>query len=80
MPVFEYRCEGCERQIEVIVLPSESPPETCERCGGALSKRYGRVGVQLVGWGFSKTDSLVPDGKRRQDFKKVRDKAAELFD
>lgn len=80
MPVFEYRCEACGAEHEVIVLPQEAAPDACPACGGALRRRWSRVGVQLVGWGFSRTDSLVADSPRRQDFKKVRDKAAELFD
>ena len=48
--------------------------------GGELVRRWSRVGVQLVGWGFSKTDGLVADDGRRRDFKKLRDKASELFD
>lgn len=80
MPVFEYRCQGCGDELEVIVLPSEQPPAACPECGGALRRRWSRVGVQLVGWGFSKTDALVPERKGRSDFRKVRDKASELFD
>jgi putative FmdB family regulatory protein len=80
MPVFEYRCEACDHDLEVIVLPSEIPPQECPECGGSLRRRWSRVGVQLNGWGFSKTDSLIPDNRRRSDFKKVREKAAELFD
>jgi putative FmdB family regulatory protein len=80
MPVFEYQCEGCDAELEVIVLPGEQAPSSCSACGGDLRRRWSRVGVQLVGWGFSKTDSLVPESRSRQDFRKVREKAAELFD
>lgn len=80
MPIFEYRCQGCEADLEVILLPREDPPEACADCGGTLQRRWSRVGVQLVGWGFSKTDSLVPESKTRKDFRAIRDKASELFD
>lgn len=80
MPVFEYRCASCEGQHEAIVLRGESPPASCPDCGGELVRRWSRVGVQLMGWGFSKTDSLVPDRPGRASYKKIRDKAAELFD
>lgn len=80
MPVFEYRCEACDATHEVIVLPKESPPQHCTDCGGDLRRLWSRVGVQLVGWGFSKTDALVDDSPSRGDFRKVRDKASELFD
>ncbi len=80
MPIFEYRCAVCQAESEAIVLTGETPPERCGECGGELERRWSRVGVQLVGWGFSKTDSLVGESKTRQDFKKVREKASELFD
>lgn len=80
MPIFEYRCTDCEAEHEIIVLPREDAPEACSECGGALKRRWSRVGVQLTGWGFKKTDSLVPERPGRGDFKQVRDKASELFD
>lgn len=80
MPVFEYRCASCESLLEVIVLPGEQPPEACPDCDGALVRRWSRIGAQFVGWGFSRNDALMSDDRPRKDFKRVRDKAAELFD
>lgn len=80
MPVFEYRCTACEAVHEVIVLPHEDAPSDCPACGGALKRLWSRVGVQLVGWGFVRNDALLGEGRRRRDFKQLRDKAAELFD
>lgn len=80
MPVYEYRCAECGAEHEAILLSGDQAPTSCPDCGGELKRRYGRVGVQLLGWGFSKTDGWVPERSGRQDFKKVRDKAAELFD
>lgn len=80
VPVFEYRCASCETEIEVIVLPGETQPQACSSCGGELARRWSRVGVQLVGWGFARNDALLPSDRRRRSFKQVRDKAAELFD
>ena len=80
MPVFEYRCEACETTSEVIVLPGENAPEACAACGGSLRRLWSRVGIQLVGWGFAKNDSMLPDDGKRRPFKQIRDKASELFD
>ncbi len=80
MPVYDYRCRSCGADHEFIILANEPVPERCPACGGELSRRFGRVGVQLSGWGFSKTDALLPDSRRRRDFKTIRDKASELFD
>ena len=80
MPVFEYRCEGCGADLEEIVLPGEDAPETCTSCGGTLIRRWSRVGVQLVGWGFARNDALLGSDGKRRPFKQIRDKASELFD
>jgi len=49
-------------------------------CGGELRRVYGRVAVRFSGWGFNRTDSLVPEGRARKDFKKLREKAEEIAD
>lgn len=54
------------------------PPNPCPRCGGELKKVYGRVGVRFSGWGFRRTDSLVPEDRPRKDFGKLREKAEEI--
>ena len=56
------------------------PPGPCPACGGELRRLYGRVGVRLEGWGFSRTDALLPDDGRRKDFKRLREKAEEIAD
>jgi len=38
------------------------------------------VAVRFSGWGFNRTDSLVPEGRSRKDFKKLREKAEEIAD
>ena len=55
-----------------------SAPGPCAVCGGELRRIYGRVGVRFSGWGFSKTDSLLPGDRRKKDFRKLREKADEI--
>jgi len=38
------------------------------------------VAVKFSGWGFGKTDSLLPEGRTRKDFKKLRERADEIAD
>jgi putative FmdB family regulatory protein len=80
VPVYEYRCVDCSAELESIVLPGETAPTACAACGGELKRLWSRVGVQLVGWGFSRNDAMLPDSPGRKSYKKVKDKAAELFD
>ena len=54
------------------------PPGSCPACGGELRRVYGRVGVRFEGWGFRRTDSLVPEDRPRKDFKRLREKAEEI--
>ena len=80
MPVFEYRCSGCETVLEVIVLAGEAAPTRCSECGSELRRRWSRVGTQLIGWGFARNDALIGDDRPRRPYRTIRDKAAELFD
>ena len=54
------------------------PPGSCPQCGGELKRVYGRVGVVFSGWGFSRTDSLLPESRRRKDFKTLKEKSQEI--
>jgi putative FmdB family regulatory protein len=78
MPLYEYRCESCGSRVEELQRMGAAPPGPCPECGGHLKRIYGRVGVMFSGWGFTRTDSLVPDGRPRKDFKKLREKAQEI--
>lgn len=57
MPTYEYRCEKCERTVEVVQGFTDAPLTVCESCGGALRKVYAPVGIVFKGSGFYKTDS-----------------------
>ena len=80
MPLYEYRCPACRHELEEVQAMGAGPPGPCPRCGGELKRLYGRVGVRFSGWGFSRTDSLLPEGRRRKDFRALKDKAEELTD
>jgi hypothetical protein len=38
------------------------------------------VGVRLQGWGFARTDALLPGDRPRKDFKRLQEKAEEIAD
>ncbi len=57
MPIYNYKCTKCGREIEVLVLPHEKEPTECPYCGGELVKVYrGSVGLTFKGSGFYITD------------------------
>jgi putative FmdB family regulatory protein len=78
VPVYEYRCRACGARLEEIQPMGAPPPGPCPTCGGELKRVYGRVGVTFSGWGFKRTDSLVPEDRPRKDFRKLREKAEEI--
>ena len=80
MPLYEYRCVDCGRHLEEIQKMGAGPPGPCPECGGELKRVYGRVGVVFSGWGFSRNDALLPEGRRRKDFKALKEKAQEIAD
>lgn len=52
MPMYEYRCEGCEQIIEVRQRFSDAPLTTCETCGAPLKKLISQTGFALKGGGW----------------------------
>lgn len=56
MPLYEYRCQSCERTIEAIQSFSDRPLRKCESCGGKLAKLVSRSGFVLKGSGWYASD------------------------
>lgn len=56
MPIYEYRCEKCGRQFEVIQKFSDEPLKTCTSCKGKLSKLISQTSFQFKGSGWYVTD------------------------
>jgi hypothetical protein len=38
------------------------------------------VAVKYQGWGFTSTDELVPEDRRNQDYRALRDRAERISD
>lgn len=79
MPVYEFRCASCDGTTDRL-LPHDrvDDPGPCPTCDGILVRRYSRVGVKLNGWGFRRTDSMVPDRPGRGDFAAVSERAERI--
>jgi putative FmdB family regulatory protein len=76
VPLYEYRCDGCGAEHELLLEIGAAAP-ACPACAGVLRKRFSRVAVRYSGWGFKATDSLVRD-TRGKDFQALRDKAEQI--
>ena len=56
MPIYEYRCTSCGKEIEVRQKFSDDPLTECEDCSGALEKMISQSSFVLKGSGWHKTD------------------------
>jgi putative FmdB family regulatory protein len=57
MPLYEYRCEACKRQFEVIRKFSDPELETCTLCGkGPVQRLLSSPAIQFKGTGWYITD------------------------
>ncbi|XOV84445.1 MAG: FmdB family zinc ribbon protein [bacterium] len=64
MPIYEYRCDNCGHELEVMQKLSEDPLKTCPKCSNdALTKRISAAGFRLKGGGWYETD--FKSGKKK---------------
>ncbi len=57
MPIYEYRCEDCGHEFEVIQRFSDEPISVCEGCGKEKAKRLiSQTSFVLKGSGWYATD------------------------
>jgi putative FmdB family regulatory protein len=56
MPIYEYRCEACQKRFEKLQKVSDSPCRKCPTCGGPLRKVLSPPALQFKGQGFYITD------------------------
>lgn len=57
MPIYEYRCESCGHQLEVLQKISDAPKTDCPSCNqAALKKMISAAGFRLSGGGWYETD------------------------
>lgn len=56
MPLYEYRCLKCGKQVEKIQKFSDPPLTACEQCGGELERLLSSPAIQFKGSGWYVTD------------------------
>ena len=80
MPVYEYACRACGERFDRLVPHAEADrPGPCPACeADDVRRAFSRVAVKLQGWGFSKTDGIVPERSGRGDFKTVSERAERI--
>ena len=61
MPLYEYHCDACGREFELIRKFSDPPLEACPHCGGTVHKLFSSPAIQFKGSGFYITDYAKKD-------------------
>jgi putative FmdB family regulatory protein len=57
MPIYEYRCQSCDGQLEALQKISDEPLLECPQCGeAALKKKVSAAAFRLKGAGWYETD------------------------
>lgn len=57
MPIYEYRCESCEHQLEALQKISDEPLNECPSCtDGRLRRLVSATAFRLSGSGWYETD------------------------
>jgi len=64
MPIYEYQCQSCNHQMEVLQKLSDEPLTDCPACGAAaVKKKVSAVAFRLKGGGWYETDFKSGDKK-----------------
>lgn len=66
MPLYEYECNECGKNHEVIQRFSDKPLTTCPECGGEVKKLISNTSFVLKGTGWYITDYASPERKKEQ--------------
>ena len=78
MPLYEYRCEACGHQFEVIQKFSDEPIAVCPKCGnGPVMKLLSSPAFQFKGTGWYITDYARKGTSEGKDGKPSSGKASE---
>ena len=64
MPIYEYRCESCNHEMEAVQKISDEPLVNCPACANdTLKKIISAAGFRLKGGGWYETD--FKSGKKK---------------
>ena len=64
MPIYDYRCQECGREVEVIHGIDAAGPTTCKTCGGAMRKALSAPAIHFKGSGWAKKDAQAASHAR----------------
>ncbi|GAA1663750.1 hypothetical protein GCM10009733_071820 [Nonomuraea maheshkhaliensis] len=62
MPTYQYACNDCGEQLEVVQKFTDDALTVCPSCEGNLRKVFSAVGIVFKGSGFYRTDNRSSSG------------------
>lgn len=64
MPIYEYQCQSCGKELEVLQKISDDPLQNCPHCGEpTLKKKVTAAAFRLKGGGWYETDFKTSNKK-----------------
>jgi putative FmdB family regulatory protein len=66
LPTYEYACEHCNKNFDVVQSFHDDPLTSCPTCGSPVRKVFGNVGIVFKGSGFYKTDSRKGGSSKKE--------------
>lgn len=65
MPIYEFQCQACGNEVEILQKISDPHPTDCEACGKAeMKKKVTAAAFRLSGAGWYETDFKEGDNKK----------------
>ena len=64
MPIYEYRCDDCDRVFEAIQRISDAPLDACRDCGAPARRIVSSPAIQFLGSGWYVTDYARKTGEK----------------
>ena len=64
MPIYEYRCEKCQHQFDLLQKITDEPVKECPECGGPVSKLISSTSFILKGSGWYVSDYGKGNGSK----------------
>jgi putative FmdB family regulatory protein len=67
MPIYEYECDNCGKQCEMVQKFDDKPLAICTDCGGHMHKLISHTSFILKGTGWYVTDYASRERKKSKE-------------
>jgi putative FmdB family regulatory protein len=78
MPIYEYECDNCNKQCEIVQKHDDKPLSICPDCGGHMHKLISQTSFILKGTGWYATDYASAERKKAKESDRKTETKAEV--